>query len=59
LAERIATENGAEFIDLHDLAPDDPWFADTHHLNATGSTELSQALPDLLGPDFASGTRCD
>ena len=58
LAERIATENGAEFIDLHDLAPDDSWFADTHHLNATGSEALSRALPDLLGPDFASGDRC-
>jgi hypothetical protein len=59
LAERIATENGAEFIDLHDLAPDDSWFADTHHLNATGSAELSAALPALLGPDFARGERCE
>ena len=59
LAERIAADNGAEFIDLHDLAPDDSWFADTHHLNATGATELSEALPALLGPDFARGTRCD
>ena len=35
-----------------------PWFADTHHLNGTGSEALSQALPDLLGADFAAGDRC-
>ncbi len=59
LAERLAAENGAEFIDLHDLAPDDSWFADTHHLNATGSEGLSAALPDLLPDGFATGDRCD
>jgi hypothetical protein len=58
LAERLATENGAAFIDLHDLAPDDSWFADTHHLNATGSDALSAALPGLLPEGFAIGGRC-
>jgi DltD protein len=58
LVERLASENGAEFIDLHDLAPDDSWFADTHHLNATGAEALSTALPELLPEDFAIGDRC-
>ena len=58
LVERIAADNGAEFIDLHDLAPDDSWFADTHHLNATGAEALSTALPGLLPEDFAVGDRC-
>ena len=57
-AERLATEADATFIDLHDLAPDDRWFADTHHLNETGAEALSAALPDLLGPGFATGDRC-
>jgi hypothetical protein len=59
LAEQLATEAGAQFVDLHDLAPGDQWFADTHHLNAVGAEHLSRALPDLLGPDFGTGTRCD
>jgi len=58
LVEGIAAEHGAEFIDLHDLAPDDSWFADTHHLNATGSEALSTALPALLPEGFAAGDRC-
>lgn len=58
LVERIAAEHGAEFIDLHDLAPDDSWFADTHHLNATGAEGLSTALPGLLPEGFATGDRC-
>lgn len=58
LVERIADEHGAEFIDLHDLAPDDSWFADTHHLNATGAEALSTALPGLLPEGFATGDRC-
>lgn len=58
LAEQIAVESGAGFLDLHDAAPSDRWFADTHHLNGVGARHLSRALPDLLGPDFASGDRC-
>jgi hypothetical protein len=58
LAERLATENGAQFIDLHDFIEDDALFADTHHLNGVGANRLSRELPDLLGPDFASGDRC-
>ena len=60
IAAQCVTEerNGAEFIDLHDLAPDDSWFADTHHLNATGAEALSTALPELLPEDFAIGDRC-
>ena len=59
LAEQIAEDTGARFVDLHDLIGEDELFADTHHLNGRGATELSRALPDLLGPDFATGTRCD
>ena len=59
LAERIADDTGAEFVDLHDFVQDDELFADTHHLNGEGATQLSRALPDLLGPDFATGDRCD
>ncbi len=58
LVERLAEEHGAEFLDLHDLAPDDSWFADTHHLNRTGSEALSGALPGLLPEGFAAGERC-
>lgn len=58
LAQRIAGEAGAEFIDLHDRAPDDSWFADTHHVNETGAGELSRALPGLLGLEFGVGDRC-
>jgi hypothetical protein len=58
LAEDLATDAGATFIDLHDLAPGDAWFADTHHLNETGADHLSRALPRLLPDDFAAGTRC-
>jgi hypothetical protein len=57
LAEELADEAGATFIDLHDLAPDDSWFADTHHLNATGSDGLSRELAARLG-DFTGGARC-
>lgn len=58
VAEAVATDAGARFVDLHDRAPGDQWFADTHHLNATGAEALSALLPERLGPDFAAGDRC-
>lgn len=58
LAEELTVASGARFVDLHDLAPDDSWFADTHHLNATGSAALTRALPAELGPAFATEPRC-
>ncbi len=58
LARQLAEDAGATFIDLHDLAPDDSWFADTHHLNGTGSAALSGALAERLGPDFAADGSC-
>ena len=63
LAEQIATDNGATFIDLHDFFADqgaeaDTFFADTHHLNGMGANRLSRALPDLLPADFGTGDRC-
>jgi lysophospholipase L1-like esterase len=64
LAEQIADETGATFLDLHDFFADqgadaDTFFADTHHLNGVGANRLSRALPDLLPTDFGSGSRCD
>ncbi len=58
LAEELATDAGATFVDLHDFGPGDAWFADTHHLNEEGATQLSEALPGLLPSDFATGDRC-
>ncbi len=58
-AEELSTEGGADFVDLHDAAPGDEWFADTHHLNEIGATALSRLLPEELADDFATGTRCD
>ena len=64
LAERVAattrtSEKTSLLADyLHDLAPDDSWFADTHHLNATGSDGLSRELSRRLGDDFTNGARC-
>lgn len=58
LAEQVSTDAGADFVDLHDFARSDEWFADTHHLNGEGSDHLSRALPGLLPDDFATGDRC-
>jgi hypothetical protein len=64
LAQQIAEDNAATFLDLHDFFADqgeaaDTFFADTHHLNGMGANRLSRALPDLLPDDFATGERCD
>lgn len=62
LAEQLAANSGATFIDLHDLFADeaDPnsFFADTHHLNGVGANQLSRTLPELLPEGFAVGDRC-
>jgi lysophospholipase L1-like esterase len=63
LAEQIAEDTGATFLDLHDFFADqgeeaNTFFADTHHLNGSGANRLSRALPDLLPDDFAAGDRC-
>jgi hypothetical protein len=58
LSRQLADDTGATFIDLHDLAPDDSWFADTHHLNATGSEGLSRELAERLGADVPNGAGC-
>jgi hypothetical protein len=55
--EQIGEQAGVTVVDAHDWAPEESMFADTHHLNASGSGSFSEALPALL-PEAAEDTGC-
>lgn len=46
--QRTSADHGAPLIDLHAADPGPDAFADTHHLNATGTAWLSATLPGRL-----------
>lgn len=57
-AQTLAADTGVALIDLHDQADIDA-FADTHHLNTTGSEWVSSHLPELLIRAGAPIRRCE
>jgi hypothetical protein len=53
----VAERTGVPFVDLHDQQGDEA-FADTHHLNSTGSTWFSRSLPGWLEGTAGASRRC-
>jgi hypothetical protein len=58
VAERVAGESGATFVDAHDWAASTEQFADTHHLNGEGALAFSADLPTLMTAAGAGAPTC-
>lgn len=55
--DEVAEETGTPLLDLHDAITRPESFADTHHLNAAGSTELTRMIVERISDDRAP--RCE